>query len=86
MFVQDRVSSNLKEALELKEAGNKLFAAKEYQKAIGKYTKVFAYASGLKMPSGGGPESLLMSGKAGSLAPVVSKQQVRIGSSLVPES
>jgi hypothetical protein len=71
--LQDRVADNLASALELKEVGNKLFAAKEYTKAIAKYTKVFAYANGLKMPAAGGPEGLLMSGKA----PIVTKQQVR---------
>jgi len=56
------VADKLRSANELKEAGNEFFRNGEYQKAVGKYTKVFAYTSGLKMPPFiGGDESKVIS-------------------------
>ena len=46
-------SAKLASALALKEEGNKLFSENNFQKAIGKYTKIFAYTAGLNVSKKG---------------------------------
>jgi len=47
----ERVAKCLDMATELKDAGNALFAAKEYSKAINKYAKMFGYAKLMETPA-----------------------------------
>ena len=74
------VSSSLSTALELKAAATAAVAAGEWQKAIGKYVRIFAYVQGLRLSSNSPAAAMMaLSGRAGSAeADVTAEQKAQI--------
>lgn len=54
-----KINSLMNQAEKLREEGNELFEAQEYEKARGKYSKVFAFTRGITNPTASGADSMI---------------------------
>jgi len=71
------IATAIATASRYKSEGNALFAAGEYQRSIGKYTRIFAYLNGLSIPQSSPAAAAMYSltGKAPSQPNIPSKSQ-----------
>jgi peptidyl-prolyl isomerase D len=77
------IDAKLATAVALKEAGNEFFKAGNYAKALGKYTKIYAYATGIKQPPMGMEQVLQQSSTSRSSQPSISSSQSSLVDSLI---